>query len=239
MPNGIQNNTFQSIDVVYTKLGRFYKSVGDVRAIPTQIAFSDDGVDYNLYDANLPELERGLKIERTPIFDAWTNEAYLMRNRLVTAERQSSDYMNVFSINPSEDILLSITDTPNTWYQSNKISIISRFPSTAGFEIQLLDSTYLYLNNPPQRQLRRPSAEMGKYGSYGTVPINLIDSNVGTTQTIQVRGGSSNINVSDFAIIYDSQYKQFTNNTSISTEVRVTSLDGAGTKSFKITLQRG
>jgi hypothetical protein len=142
MAQGIQDNTVNiQVDVVLTKKGREYKSIGSPLGIPKKFALSDDGINYNLYDSNLPD--KGIKITRTPMFDAWTNENNLMVNKIIALPRDTQIVPSL-NINPEAVVINVPVSNRMSRYQST-ISIQSDFATPNGYVITILDKTYLLI----------------------------------------------------------------------------------------------
>lgn len=143
MASGIQNINAQKIDIVYTKLGRALKAVNSPDAEITKFALSDDGVDYRLYNENLPEAERDLRITRSSMFDSWTDENSVMKNKLISLIRDTTEQTKL-KVTP--DLLeFVINPSSNNDIQTREISINSGYAVPNGFRVTLLDDRYVYL----------------------------------------------------------------------------------------------
>lgn len=143
MASGIQDNTINiQVDVVLTKKGREYKSIGSPLGIPTKFALSDDGINYNLYDNNLPD--KGIKITRTPMFDSWTNENNLMVNKIISLPRETQIVPNL-NVNP-ESVVITVPISNRMGRYPVNITITSDFATPNGYVITLLDKTYLNIS---------------------------------------------------------------------------------------------
>lgn len=233
----MQDNNELNIDVVYTRLGRQYKANGSPLAIPKKIAFSDDGVDYNLYNDNLTEEKRGLAIERMPMLPATTNEGSSMKYKLVTLPKQTSDSVSTFKLSNSSVTIEALTanGSRSGGLIITPINISAGFPTPNGFNITLYNSRYLYIDNPPVLAQRR-GAGMDSYNE--TVYVG---GNANLNKQIQIvkKEGSNRApsNIS-FDIVYDRKYNVFTSNTDLTTKVVVESIDTGFTQEVDITLTK-
>lgn len=241
MASGIQNKNEIKIDLVYTKLGRFYKMTNDPRQRITKFAFSDDGINYNLYDPTKPESERGKMIEETPQFDAWTDETALMRNKLLSLDRDTT-------ILPSIEVSPEIIEIHTNKFapsvdRVNTVNINYGVPTPNGFKITLVDTNYLYINEPPNIQKSEPIPVTGSgYGtsSSGNGSIqptrHLIESEGNTfSQTYTVSGSQTGASTTSFNIHYNASYAEYTNTDEPhETKVIIESNDGLGKKEIPI-----
>lgn len=146
MSKGIQNNRIRTVDVIYTQLGRKYKASSNPeqrrKSEIVKFSLSDDGVDYNLYDDNLPDAEKALRIINTPQFSAWTSENELMRNRLLTQPRDVGESYEM-SVTPSTLVWTIDTVKKATDRTQQSVTVNVNFPSPNGFKISIADTKYL------------------------------------------------------------------------------------------------
>ena len=91
------------LDVVLTDLGRQLLAKGDGSFNVTKFALSDDEIDYSLYNKNHPSGSSyyDLEILQTPVFEAFTDNAASMKNKLLTFENQNLLFLPVLKLNQS------------------------------------------------------------------------------------------------------------------------------------------
>jgi len=109
------------LDAVLTDAGRKLLAKGDGSFRITQFALFDDEIDYGLYDSSHPSGSAyyDLEIMRTPIFEAFTNNASSGKSRLMTIPRTNLLYLPVMKINDtrhpttidSKDVYVVAVDT--------------------------------------------------------------------------------------------------------------------------------
>lgn len=239
--SGFQDNNEIKIDVVYTKTGRQYKAAGSRLAIPKKIAFSDDGVDYNLYEHNQVDGKRGLKIERTPLLSACTSDSALMKYKLLTLPKQTSETISTFTITQtSVDLIAS-----DNGFDTNTVNITVNYPSPNGFRIILYDTKYLFLNDAPNVATRRIGGNGYSQTGYNeTNMFNetlLMNNNTGMnkrSQTIFTEGVNTTLSALSFEVKYSTTYSKFTKSTPHKTKIIVESIDTGFTKELDVTLTK-
>ena len=186
MPQGIQDNNKQRVDLIFTKRGRFLKSINSPMVEITKFALSDDGVDYDLFDETLEEDEKGLRIIRTPQLEAFTSETAMMRNKLISLERDTTETATM-DVTPDK-IVFEVDPDSSRKTQVESVTIRAGFPAPNGFVVTLANAEYVYVNEPPSferddtsdredrdsdRRTPRPSDNEGaprRDGSGGTDP---------------------------------------------------------------------
>lgn len=86
---GYLNNTTVTVDAILTKKGRELLARGDGSFRITQFAFSDDEIDYTLYNPTHPSGSAfyGEAIENMPLLEAFPDETQVMKYKLVTLPR--------------------------------------------------------------------------------------------------------------------------------------------------------
>lgn len=217
MPSGIQNNNTIQVDVVYTKLGRYYKSIGSVNAQPVKFALSDDGIDYSLYDSNLPLTERGIRLERTPVFDGRTDETSLLRYKLLTLPRTTTE-VSTMELSTNQVAFnvrgLQVEQIIRT------VNINVGFSSTNGFLVRLRDTKYLYVNELPSFDINQTTVIAD--------PNNLVP------QQIRLNGSAQIPSTFSFDIVYDATRSRFTSSTAYRTKCTIESLDSGYSKEIDI-----
>lgn len=235
MSKGIQNNNVLTVDVVYTQLGRFYKSINSPDGEIVKFALSDDGVDYNLYDPNLPDTEKAKKITNSPQFSAWTNETALMRSKLMSLPRNVEE-VGSLEVTPST-VLFEINPATKypVWKQS--VTINAGFPTPNGYTVTLKDSRYVYLRRLVTDSSGREIILSDDQGRTRTIRrINTGEGRI--IDTINVGGSSNTSSTSTFSITYDPTYRIFDRSTEYKTVVQIESLDRGITKEVDVILRQ-
>ena len=89
------------LDVVLTDLGRQRLAKGDGSFNITKFALSDDEIDYSLYNKNHPSGSSyyDLEILQTPVFEAFTDNAASVKNKLLTFENPNLLFLPVLKLN--------------------------------------------------------------------------------------------------------------------------------------------
>jgi hypothetical protein len=200
MPSGFQDNTNEyKIDVVYTQLGRKLKALNSPDAKIVKFALSDDGINYNLYNANVASGKEDLAIIRTPMLEAWTAESALLRNRLFTNKINGQV---VYSFELSQiNVVIDLTNVQANSTILRTIPIVitsSEEVLNQTIDIELSDATYVYLENPPVVSTGIGYVQPTIIGSQNSVTQNRV---ISLTPDVRVR----TVN-----IIYSTAYKRYT-----------------------------
>ena len=89
---GYLNNAVVTVDAILTKKGRELLARGDGSFKITQLALSDDEIDYTLYNTTHPSGSSfyGEAIEAMPILEAFPDENQIMKYKLATLPRGTS-----------------------------------------------------------------------------------------------------------------------------------------------------
>jgi len=92
------NNTTITLDAVLTKKGRDLLSKGRDEFVITQYSFSDDEIDYTLWDNSHPSGSDyfGNVIQNTPVLEALTDDSQVMKYRLVSIPNVTSTLTKVY-----------------------------------------------------------------------------------------------------------------------------------------------
>lgn len=151
MPQGIQDNNVEKVDLIYTRRGRFLKSINSPLAKVTKFALSDDGVDYNLFNENLDEDEKAIRILRTPMLEAFTSDTALLKNKLISLQRDTTETSNM-EVSPKA-ISFEVDPDSKTKEFVEAIIIRAGFPTPNGFVVSLDNAEYVYVNQPPSRRI--------------------------------------------------------------------------------------
>jgi hypothetical protein len=93
------------LDAVLTDTGRLRLARGDGSFRIAKFALGDDEIDYGKYDANNPSGSAyyDLDILKTPVFEAFTNNASNMQSKLISISRTNLLYLPVVKKNTRED----------------------------------------------------------------------------------------------------------------------------------------
>ncbi len=88
------------LDAVLTDVGRQRLAKGDGSFKITQFALGDDEINYSLYDKTKnSSAEFDAELMKTPIFEAFTNNAASLNSRLISFSRNNLMYLPVLKIN--------------------------------------------------------------------------------------------------------------------------------------------
>lgn len=246
MPSGIQNNTTTDIevDIVLTRKGRMYKALGSPLANPTKFSLSDDGVDYNLYATNLPN--KGIKITRIPMLDAWTNEDNLMINKIISQPRDVQ-VVNRFIASPNNIIIFT---RPRQQFTQNvlatTINLNANYPTPNGYVVILKDTRFLSITSPYTLDTDETQVLMDGLMKYENklIIIQNFQQNVSLkTQTLNLRGSNQATSQISFDILYGTgggrqlfNQDEIVNDIVYKTEVKILSIDSGNTITIPITL---
>lgn len=119
---GHLDNSKRVIEVNLTSIGREKLAKGEGFDI-TQFALSDDEVNYNLWQPDVPEEDRGALIENLPTFEAFTDETQSMRYKLITLEGESDQIPEISVSSPIQIKNSSVTVSPSTVINGEKTSL--------------------------------------------------------------------------------------------------------------------
>ena len=108
---GYLNSDSVTVDAILTKHGRKLLANGQSLGI-TQLALSDDGVDYSLYNVDHPSGSAyyDLDILQTPVLAAFTENTSNLKSRLVTYTRLNLLYLPILKINEASTDFSRNTD---------------------------------------------------------------------------------------------------------------------------------
>ena len=114
---GYLNNQVITIDAILTKKGRELLAAGDGGFNITQYAFSDDEIDYTLYNPTHPSgaAYYGEAIENMPLLEAFPDETQIMKYKLATLPRGTSR-LPILNVQPAIVLsqLATLAVTPTT-----------------------------------------------------------------------------------------------------------------------------
>lgn len=86
MASFLKNTGDIILDAVLTDEGRRRLALGDGSFNITKFALGDDEIDYSLWDVSASSGNQDTKIFNTPIFEAYTNNASSLKNKLMTID---------------------------------------------------------------------------------------------------------------------------------------------------------
>ena len=87
------------LDAVLTDAGRARMARGEFRIV--KFAFSDEEINYALFNGAATTGQEDLSIMQTPVLEAFTNNTSLMKTKLVSINRNNVLYMPTFKLNTS------------------------------------------------------------------------------------------------------------------------------------------
>lgn len=121
MATFLENTGDIILDAVLTDYGRQLLAKGDGSFKIVKFAFGDDEIDYSQYvtTEGADDLTRDLKIAKTPILEAFTNNAASMTSKLLTIGDQTLLFLPVLKLNSG-----SATEGPAGPVNSNTNSYI-------------------------------------------------------------------------------------------------------------------
>jgi hypothetical protein len=174
------------IEAKLTELGRERLAKGEGLDI-TQFALSDDEVDYNLWQDNLPREDAGAIIENLPTYEALVDETQSMRYKLITLEE---DLENVPQVEFQAGTLpieldansTSITVQPSTRLQTGPSTTEDTgLDNTLGYTAIVEDESNLTLSVPSGAEPDEPDATIpALYGQKQRVEGSDVSTAVGT-----------------------------------------------------------
>ena len=103
MASFLKNTGDIILDAVLTDEGRRRLAMGDGSFKITKFALGDDEINYSLWDKLANSGQEDLAIMRTPIFEAYTNNASSMKNKLMTMAANNILFMPVLRMNTGFD----------------------------------------------------------------------------------------------------------------------------------------
>tara|TARA_R100000734_G_C3318938_1_gene113844 strand:+ start:5448 stop:6389 length:942 start_codon:yes stop_codon:yes gene_type:complete len=87
------------LDAVLTDAGRKRLAAGDGSFKITKFALGDDEIDYSLYNKSATSGQEDLRILQLPVFEAFTNNTSVLKNKLLTYADNSLLYLPVIKLN--------------------------------------------------------------------------------------------------------------------------------------------
>lgn len=99
MSSFLKNTGDIILDAVLTDEGRRRLSLGDGSFKITKFALGDDEINYGLYDATAAAGSEDTNVMLTPIFEAMTNNASSMKNKLISISRTDLLFLPILKLN--------------------------------------------------------------------------------------------------------------------------------------------
>jgi hypothetical protein len=129
------------LDAIITKRGREILAEGEGKFEIVKCAFSDDGIDYNLWNPNSQDGSNyyGQAIENMPIQEANPNQEVTLAYKLVTLPANSTYTTYLATVQPS------ITLDSNNAVIISPSTLPVDLDATAGYKATIMDSTYATL----------------------------------------------------------------------------------------------
>lgn len=91
------------LDAVLTDAGRKRLAAGDGSFRIAKFALGDDEVDYSLYNTAATTGQEDLRILQLPVFESFTNNTSVLKNKLLTYADNSLLYLPVIKLNNLQD----------------------------------------------------------------------------------------------------------------------------------------
>ena len=104
MSSFLKNTGDIILDAVLTDEGRRRLSLGDGSFKITKFALADDEINYGLYDADAAAGSEDTNVMLTPIFEAMTNNAASVKNKLISIARTDLLFLPVLKLNTLDSV---------------------------------------------------------------------------------------------------------------------------------------
>jgi hypothetical protein len=104
------SNNVITVDAVLTDLGRERISRNDGSFEIVRYTFSDDEINYNLFNPNTGSLQQDADIVNTPIFEAAVNEKIALKYPLITISNPDLKYLPILDVTSTTLTLGEKTD---------------------------------------------------------------------------------------------------------------------------------
>ena len=136
---GYLDNTTVVVDAILTKKGREMMARGDGSFSITQIALSDDEIDYGLWNPNHPNGSAfsGEAIENMPVIEAFPDENQIMRNKLVTLPRGTTK-MPIITFGTAK-IMINVGGSNSYQPQTLNFNGLNALSENSGYKFTIAD----------------------------------------------------------------------------------------------------
>ncbi len=124
------------LDAVLTDTGRFRLAKGDGSFRITKFVFADDEINYGLYDKNSASGSAyyDLSILQTPVFEAFTNNASVVKSPLLSILNQNLLYLPVMKLNTNTNTTSTNTFSGSPFYASGTYYVTSESGSNSNLK---------------------------------------------------------------------------------------------------------
>lgn len=116
MSSFLKNTGDIILDAVLTDEGRRRLAFGDGSFKITKFALGDDEINYGLYDATAAAGSEDTNVMLTPVFEAMTNNASSMKNKLISISRTDLLFLPVVKLNTNLAPLSTATTLGSTYF---------------------------------------------------------------------------------------------------------------------------
>ena len=254
--SGILDNKDVKIDIVYTKLGRYYKSINSPLAEITKYSLGDDGIDYNLYDETMPKEDAIKKMMEIPLINTSTYNRGI-KYKLVTLPFDT-EIIPTFEIS-QEEVIFNVTGQTGE-RKVQTLNLNTNFNSKNGFRIFFEErSEFLDILLPDRfmidDSIAKTSSEKRQVSddknqlisrsrdgditekTKGKEPIRTIRDDK-MIETKLLTGSSSSPATLSFDIVYDSKRRRFVSDKELTTQLIIESNDLGIRKSIDVSINK-
>ena len=148
MSSFLKNTGDIILDAVLTDEGRRRLSLGDGSFKITKFALGDDEINYGLYDANAAAGSEDTNLMLTPVFEAMTNNASSMKNKLISIARTDLLFLPVIKLNTTLAAQSTATSLGTTYFincptvvNNSDTTLTALKSATSGDTKGIIDST--------------------------------------------------------------------------------------------------
>jgi len=122
MSSFLKNTGDIILDAVLTDEGRRRLSLGDGSFKIAKFGLGDDEINYGTYDAAATTGQEDVELMKTPIFEAYTNNASSMKSKLITVEDNNLLYLPVMVVNTELSKFSSFTGYTSNYFVPVKVA---------------------------------------------------------------------------------------------------------------------
>lgn len=238
---GILDNKDIKIDIVYTKLGRYYKSINSPLAEIVKYSLGDDGIDYNLYDQDATKETAIQKMTEIPLINTSTYNRGI-KYKLVSLPFDT-EMIPTFQLSDNQVNFEVVGNRTERIVQTINVNV--NFNSKNGFKVffeQNNDFLTINLPNEPEDQLdpSTRSAE-GVFDATSRTADNVVSRSIKDevlVDTKYLKGSASSPSTLTFDIIYDSKLRRFVSDNTINSQIIIESNDLGIRKTLDTTIKK-